>query len=143
MSLFDEAENAVESKPSFYTWGQVTATIYECVWPKGSMPIAYDAQIHKRADRRLRIEIVVVSLDEMNARFNAEMKTLADSHDWAAVTLPSLKVLNFPLANLDGSWVKIEKKPNGKKYPKKDKTTGQPTGEFGENQDFLFLKVGK
>jgi hypothetical protein len=140
--IFEEAENAVESKPSFATWGQVTFDAYECVWPKGSMPIRFDAQIHKRSDRRLRIEIVVIALDEMNARFpTAEFKTLADSHDWAAVTLPSLKALNQPLATLNNAWAKVEKKGNGKKYPKKDKATGQPTGEFGENQDFLFLKI--
>jgi hypothetical protein len=140
--IFDEAENAVESKPSFATWGQVAFDAYECVWPKGSMPIRFDAQIHKRSDRRLRIEIVVIALDEMNARFpTAEFKTLADSHDWAAVTLPSLKALNQPLASLNNAWAKVEKKGNGKKYAKKDKTTGQPTGEFGENQDFLFLKI--
>lgn len=141
MSIFDEAENATETKPSFNTWGQCNLTVFECVWPKGSMPIAYDAQIHRRADRKLRIEIVIIPLDEMNARFNTEFKTVADSHDWAAVTLPSIKALAVPVEKLADAWVKITRKPNGKFYAKKDKTTGQPTGEKAELTDFLFLKV--
>jgi len=139
--LLNEAENAVETKPSFMTWGQVNFTAYECVWPKGSMPVAFNPDVHKRSERKLRIEIVVIPLDEMQARFNAEAKFVADTHDWAAVTLPSLKALSQPLASLNDAWVKIEKRPNGKKYAKKDKNTGLPTGEMGENQDFLFLKV--
>lgn len=141
MSLFDEVENAVETKPSWDTWGQVNLTAFECVWPKGSMPIAFDANIHRRQDRKLRIEIVVIPLDEMQARFNTEFKTVADSHDWAAVTLPSIKALGVKVADLDNAWVKITRKPNGKFYAKKDKTTGVPTGEKAEMTDFLFLKV--
>ena len=139
--LFDEVENATETKPSWDTWGQVNLTAFECVWPKGSMPIAFDANIHRRQDRKLRIEIVVIPLDEMQARFNTEFKTVADSHDWAAVTLPSIKALGVKVADLNNAWAKITRKPNGKFYAKKDKTTGQPTGEKAEMTDFLFLKI--
>ena len=141
--ILEEAENAVETKPTWNTWGQVNLTAFECVWPKGSMPIAFDANVHRKQDRKLRIEIVVIPLDEMQARFNTEFKTVADSHDWAAVTLPSIKALGVKIASLDNAWVKITRKPNGKFYAKKDKTTGLATGEKAEMTDFLFLKVFK
>jgi hypothetical protein len=140
--LFDTADNAVETKPEFSTWGECFVEMFEAVWPKGEGLQRFDPTIHKAADKFVRIEIAVIPLDEMNARFNAEFKgnvTGWNNRDWAAVTLPSIKALGIGARDIVGKWVKVTKKPNGKTYEKKK--DGVKTGEKGDLTDFLFMKV--
>jgi len=140
--IFDEADNAVERVPEYATWGQASANFYEAYWPKGSSsPIAFDPNSHPRDKRFIMAEIIIIPLDEMQARYNTEFKQSTDRRDWAGVTLPSIKALGISARNIDGGWFKVVKKPNGKTYPKKDRTTGELTGEIGQLTDFLFLKV--
>ena len=139
LDLLNESDNAVERVPEYATWGQCILNVWECVWPKGSMPIPFDANIHRQADRRVRIEILIIPIDEMEARFNTEAKFTSESRDWAGVTLKSVKDLGVSVASLKDAFVKIVRKPNGKKYAKKK--DGVPTGEMGDLTDFLFLKV--
>lgn len=143
MDLFDQAENAVETKPEYRTWGQAFVEMYEAVWPKGaSAPERFDATIHNPADRFIRIEIAVVPLDEMNAKFNTEFKgnvTGWNNRDWVAVVLPSIKALGVSARDIPGKFVQITKKPNGKFYEKKK--DGVKTGERAELTDFLFTKI--
>ena len=141
IDLLNESENAVERVPEYATWGQCILNVWECVWPKGSMPIPFDASIHRQADRRVRIEMLIIPIDEMSAKFNTEAKFTSESRDWAGVTLKSVKDLGVTVASLKDAYVKVVRKPNGKKYAKKDPTTKLPTGEMGDLTDFLFLKV--
>jgi hypothetical protein len=136
--LLNEAENAVERVPEYATWGQVALNVWEAVWANGAWQ-PFDASIHRVQDRRVRIELTVIAIDEMQARYNAELKTTQDGHDWAGVTLPSIKALGVPVASLKNAFVKIVKKPNGKTYKKK--VNGVETGELGKLTDFLFEKV--
>jgi hypothetical protein len=140
--LFDQVENAVETKPEYATWGQCFMEVFEAVWPKGGSVVRFDGNIHKPSDKFTRIEITIVPLDEMNARYPTELKTNAsgwNNRDWTTATLPSIKALNVSVRSLPGSFVKVVKKPNGKFYDKKK--DGEKTGEKGELTDFLFVKV--
>lgn len=145
--LFDQADNAVETKPEYSTWGQCFAEIYEAVWQKGARsPERYDPTIHKASDKFTRIEIQVIPLDEMNARFNAEFKgnvTGWNNREWASVVLPSLKAIGLPARAMNNAWVKITKKPNGKFYDKKsyDEAGNIINVEKKELTDFLFVKL--
>lgn len=142
-SIFEEAENAVETKPEYSTWGECILDMYEAVWNKDARQWErFDASIHQPSERVVRAEIAIIPLDEMNARFNTEAKfsvTGYSNREWAAVTLPSIKATNTNLRDLNGKFVKITRKPNGKFYDKK--VNGQPTGEKKELTDFLFMKV--
>jgi len=141
--LFDQADNAVETKPTYETWGQAFVEMFEAVWPKGSSAAErFDENIYSEKDKFIRIEIVIVPLDEMNAKFNTEFKgnvTGWNNKDWAAVVLPSIKALGISARDIHSKFVKIAKKPNGKFYDKKK--DGVKTGERGELTDFLFVKV--
>lgn len=141
--LFYQADNAVETKPTYETWGQAFVEMFEAVWPKGSSAAErFDETIHNEKDKFIRIEIAIVPLDEMNAKFNTEFKgnvTGWNNKDWAAVVLPSIKALGISARDIHGKFVKIAKKPNGKFYDKK--RDGVKTGERGELTDFLFVKV--
>jgi hypothetical protein len=142
VDLFDQVENAVETKPEYATWGQCFMEVFEAVWPKGGSVVRFDGNIHKPSDKFTRIEITIVPLDEMNARYPTELKTNAsgwNNRDWTTATLPSIKALNVSVRSLPGSFVKVVKKPNGKFYDKKK--DGEKTGEKGELTDFLFVKV--
>jgi len=141
--IFDQADNAVETKPEFSTWGQVAASFYEAIWAKGQpAPERFDASVHSPADKFIRAEIMIIPLDEMNAKFPAEFKgnvTGWNNRDWAAVILPSIKALNLSVRDIADKWVKVTKKPNGKFYEKKK--DGVKTGEKAELTDFLFVKL--
>lgn len=141
--IYDQADNAVETKSEYSTWGQAFVEMYEAVWPKGSSsPERFDAQIHSPNDLFIRAEIAIVPLDEMNAKFNAEFKgnvTGWNNRDWASVVLPSIKALGVSARDIPGKYVKITKKPNGRFYEKKK--DGVKTGERAELTDFLFVKI--
>jgi hypothetical protein len=141
--IFDQSENAVETKPEYATWGQVYAEFYEAIYDKSSRAFErFDANVHKVSDKFIRAEITIIPLDEMNARFNTEAKfsvTGYANREWAAVTLPSIKALGISLRDLSNKWVKVTRKSNGKFYEKK--TNGVASGEKKELTDFLFSKV--
>lgn len=143
MDIYDEADSAVETKPSYDTWGQVTMELYEAIWQKGqSAPERFDATFHNPKDRFIRVEIAVIALNEMNAKYPAEFKgnvTGWNNKDWAGAVLPSIKALGISARELPGKFVKVTKKPNGKFYDKKK--DGVKTGERGELSDFLFVKI--
>jgi hypothetical protein len=137
--IFDQADNAEETKPEYSTWGQVGMELYEAVWQKGqSAPERFDASIHDAASRFIRGEIVIIPIDEMNARFSAEWKgnvTGWNNKEWVSIVLPSVKALGISARDLNNKWVKVTRKPGGRFYTKKD------TGEKKELNDFLFSKI--
>jgi len=141
--IYDTADNAVETKPEYAYWGQVAMELFEAVWPKGAQACErFDPTIHNANDRFIRGEIVIICIDEMQARFNAEWKgnvTGWNNRDWAAIILPSIKALGISARELPGKFVKVVKKPNGKFYEKKK--DGVKTGEKAELTDFLFVKL--
>jgi hypothetical protein len=141
--IYEEAENAVETKPEYSTWGECLMDMFEAVWPKGAKaPERFDPSVHQPNDRFIRCEIMIIPLDEMQAKFSVEWKgnvTGWNNRDWTAATLPSIKALNIPLKDINHKYVKITRKPNGKFYEKK--VAGVGTGEKKELTDFFFVKV--
>jgi len=141
--IYDEAANAVETRPEYSTWGECNMDMFEAVWPKGAKaPERFDASVHQPSDRFIRCEIMIIALDEMEARFPTEWKGNAtgwNNRDWTAATLPSIKALSVPLKELIHKYVKVTRRPNGKMYEKK--VAGVGTGEKKELTDFLFVKI--
>jgi hypothetical protein len=137
--IFDQADNAEETKPIYETWGQVNMELYEAIWQKGqSAPERFDASVHDASSRFIRGEIVVIPIDEMNAQFSAEWKgnvTGWNNKEWVSIVLPSVKALGVSARDLNNKWVKVTRKPGGRFYTKKD------TQERKELNDFLFSKI--
>lgn len=141
--IYEQAETATETKPTYATWGECNLSMYEAVWQKGaSAPEAFDANIHKASDKFIRAEISIIPLAEMEARFATEWKgnvTGWNNKEWATVILPSLRDAGINLRELNGKFVKVVRKPNGKFYEKK--VAGVGTGEKKELSDFLFVQM--
>ena len=138
-------ENPVERTPEYRTWGQVASlNVWDAVWSSGAW-LQFIPGVHAPKDKRVRIELLIIPIDEMNARYNVDQKFTQDSRDWASVTFPSIKALTVPLGikvqDIVGRFVLVNKKPNGKTYDKKDATTGQPTGQKGTLSDLLFERI--
>jgi hypothetical protein len=137
-------EDAKERTPEYRTWGQVASlNVWEAVWSVGAW-LLFDSNIHQLKDKRVRIELLIIPIDEMNARYNVDQKFTQDNRDWAGVTLPSIKALTVPLGikvvDVLNRFVLVKKVPNGKTYDKKG-LDGQPTGEKGKLTDLIFEKI--
>ena len=130
-------DNAV-APPSTY-FGQVTFDVWACVPIKGVGLVPFDAQAHKPGQRRTAVHIVVTPLPSSNATFDTERKVLAESRDWANITMPSYKALGLnSYTELHEKWVRYEMVPTGRTYEAKD-MNGQPTGETKDATTFKFL----
>lgn len=121
------ADNAVVP-PSTY-FGQVTFDVWACVPIKRVGLVPFDPNEHKEGQRRTAVHIIVTPLPSSTATFNTERKLLAESKDWAGITMPSYKALGLnSYTELHEKWVKYEMTPTGRTYEAKD-ANGQPTGD--------------
>lgn len=108
---WDSAEQAKEPQFSNIIWGQCEASSWFCVLEKGVGKVAFDPQMHNLDLRRTAIDIIVRPLPEMNLAFDLTRNMIAESREWAAIVLPSIRDLGISPKQLHGSWVKVQTVP--------------------------------
>lgn len=110
-----QAMNEAEEPSKFY-FGENTFDPWFCVLQKGVGKVPFDPQQHKAGQRRTAIEINIVPL---NSGFTIERSAIAESREWAGITLPSIKALGLEPQALHEKFVKVEMVP-ARKYTNKD-----------------------
>lgn len=138
---YDPYNSADEAhlRPQTY-FGQVQCSAWPCVLVKGTGKVAFNPQVHKVEDRVTAIDISLLPIAEQQVNFPLTRSLIAESTGWVKITKESFMALGLKSAReLDGKWAKIEFAPTGRKYPKKDRQTGRPTGETSEETTFKFL----
>lgn len=139
---FDSATNA-HLRPQAY-FGQVQCDAYGAVLIKGKGKVAFNPQEHKVENRVTAISISLQTIAEQPVSFPLVRDLIAESPAWVKIVLPSAKALGLTSAReLNGKWAKVEMVPSGRKYEKKDRNTGKPTGEMAEETTFKFLAFYK
>lgn len=139
---FDSATNAT-LRPQAY-FGQVQCDAYGAVLIKGQGKVAFNPQVHKPENRVTAISISIQTIAEQTVNFPLVRDMIAESPAWIKVVMPSFKALGLTSAReLNGKWAKVEMVPSGRKYEKKDRNTGKPTGEMAEETTFKFLAFYK
>ncbi len=127
---------------SYDLFGMVEINAWACALVKGQGKVPFDPQnaSHKRYTA---IDVFIQPLVEMDVRYpkSCEEHWVAEFPEWAKITLPSIKAAGFDnVREINGKWARVARVPNGKKYEKKDRATGQPTGEFAEETTFKFVE---
>jgi hypothetical protein len=138
---FESASNPVQR--SFDLWGKVDLSAWACALVKGTGKVPYDSNNpdHKRFTA---IDIFVQPLIELDVKYpkSLEDHQIAEFPEWAKITLPSIKALGIDnVREVNGKWARIARVPNGKKYEKKDKATGNGTGEYADETTFKFIAL--
>ena len=118
---WDAAENA--QLPTYTHFGQITLLSDFVVWPKGTKlrdcP-PFDPNQHKPEQRVTRITMMAVPLPGRQAPLYPHERVVpAQSREWVAVTLPSIRALNVSPRDVDGKWVQYQFKP-ARKYTDAD-----------------------
>ncbi len=137
---WESADNPQMREYSSQYWGKVEASSWFCVLEKGVGKTVYDPQKHSPDQRRTAVEILFTPLPDMGLQFNIERSILAESVEWARITLPSIHDCGIMPRELDGKWAKIELVP----IPGKD---GQPltytdsAGVVKEKKALKFLAI--
>lgn len=108
---WDSAEQAKEPQYSNVIWGQCEAKSWFCVLEKGIGKVEFDPQMYSADRRRTAIEIIVRPLADMGLSFDLARNMLAESREWAAIVLPSIRDLSISPKQLNGSWVKVQTVP--------------------------------
>ena len=129
------ADNAKPRALEYY--GQVKADVWFGYFPgDGAKPIPFDPAIHPADKRTAQIEIHIIPIPEQSVSWDIYQGYSDFSTDWTKITLPSIKAIGFDgLKNLNGRWVRVAM-ADGKRE-KKDKATGQKTGEFYPTFKFI------
>lgn len=108
---WDSAEQAKEPQFSNVIWGQCEAKSWFCVLEKGIGKVEFDPQVHSPDQRRTAIDIIIRPLVEMGLTFDLARNMIAESREWAAIVLPSLRDLGVSPREINGKWVKVQTIP--------------------------------
>lgn len=108
---WDSAEQAKEPQYSNIVWGQCEAKSWWCVLEKGIGKIEYDPQMHSPDQRRTAIDIIIHPLADMGLTFDLARNMIAESREWAAIVLPSIRDLGVSPKQLNEAWVKVQTVP--------------------------------
>lgn len=138
---YDPYESATNAtlRPQAY-FGQVQCNAWPCVLVKGAGKVAFNPQVHKIENRVTAIDISLQTIAEQPVSFPLVRNLIAESPAWVKIVMPSFKALGLASAReLNNKWAKAEMVPSGRKYEKKDRQTGKPTGEMAEETTFKFL----
>jgi hypothetical protein len=142
---FESASNPQVKQAVLF--GQAKLDAWHCVLPKkgtGGQKAPFDPALHKPEQRLTALDLSIQPLPEHNMNFASERNMLAEGAEWAKHTWPSAKAAGLTDARqINGGWFKYTFAPTGEKYPKKDKQTGQPTGEMVEKTAIKFLEFYK
>jgi len=131
--IWESVDEAVV--PSSTYFGRVDFDMYYCVLQKGEKtPPVFDPQQHREQDRRTNITVTITPLSSAPRQFITERRLIAESREWAATVLPSIKGLGLSTRELNNKWVRYEMVGTGRKYTNKD-------GVEKESTTFRFLEV--
>ncbi len=125
--VFDAADNAVVPVRSFTYFGQVFVDVYACALKPGVGKVPFDGLQHKPEERRTAINLSIAPLPGSLSAFVIERQMIAESHEWASTTLPSLKALGLTTRELKDRYVRATLAPTGRKFKAKDGTMKNST----------------
>ena len=106
--------------PPLTYFGQLFVDAHFVVLRKGVGKVPFDPAQHKPEERRTSIKIDLVPLPEMNLQWQVSRELIAESRNWAALVLPSLKALGVSSRELNKCWVKMELIETGRDYTDKN-----------------------
>ncbi|MCX6057770.1 MAG: hypothetical protein NTW69_06435 [Chloroflexi bacterium] len=136
---FASASNPVA--PVYELWGMVEINAWACHLQKGTGKVPFDATNpdHKRVTA---IDLFIAPLAEQDITNtkSCEDHHIAESADWAGITLKSIKALGIDnIREINGKYARVEK-VDGKPYFEKgaDKKTATPKG-FERHFKFVAL----
>lgn len=134
---WDEAYNPPERE--FEIYGQVKIDIYNLFFPGNKQqPVPFDPNVHPENKRSTQVEIIIIPIPEQNISYDVSQKYLTFLKDWKDITLKSIKEIGVPdLRDFRDRWVKLARVPGH--TPRKDKYTGELTGEMWTAFKFLEL----
>lgn len=139
---FNSASNPQIKQATFF--GQARLDAWYCVLPKkgtGGQKQPFDPTMHKIEQRVTALDLSLQPLSEHNTQYPHERNMLAEGAEWAKHTWPSARTVGLTDSRqINGGWFKYTFAPTGEKYPKKDKQTGQPTGEMVEKTAIKFVE---
>lgn len=140
---FDPFASASEpAVKSYDLFGMVEINAWACALVKGQGKVPFDPQ-NSSHKRYTAIDVFIQPLIEMDVKYpkSLEEHWIAEFPEWAKITLPSIKAAGFVnVREINGKWARVARIPNGKKFEKKDRTTGEPTGEFADETTFKFIQ---
>ncbi len=134
MAAWKAVDNAEEPAVSYTYFGKVVFDIWFCVLQAGVGKVVFDQQQHGQEQRRTAIDISLEPLAEGRSQFTITRNLIAESREWAGVTLPSIKDLGLSARELNGKWVKCTMVPSGRKFTGKD-------GVQKDSTTFKFLEA--
>lgn len=133
----DALDNPELRSPEYY--GQIKVATWFCVLEKGVGKVDFDPQKHALDRRVTAVKIGLLPLAEHKVNYEIMRDHIAESKEWAAILLPSIKALGITARELDGKWVKLTFQPTGRTYTKTDPTTGETTTKDSTTFKFLAL----
>lgn len=128
-----DSANEPAIRPNEY-FGEIALDMYYCVLQKGIGKMIFDPQVHRIEDRRTAIDINLYPIAEQAVTYDLSRSTIAESRDWASITLASIKALGLTPREINGKYVRATFAPTGRKYINKQ-------GEERENTAFKILEV--
>ena len=120
-----DIDNPVIRQPEY--WGQINIDVYYAVLEKGVGKTPFNAQIHSADKRVTAIDFKLAPLAEMNAQYTIDRGMIAESREYAAIVLPSIKALGITAREFNGKWVKMEFVETGRTYTDKHGETKNST----------------
>jgi len=136
---FDSASSP--ALPTFELFGLVEINAWACALVKGVGKVPFDTNdsSHKRFTA---IDVLIQPLPEINLTNPkaAERHWLAESKEWASITLKSIKECGIEnVREVNGKWARVAIVPNGKTYTNKnnevkDETTFKFTAFFEDEE---------
>lgn len=127
---------------TFDLFGMVEINAFACALVKGQGKVPFDST-NPNHKRYTAIDVYIQPLPEMEVKYpkSLEEHWIAEFPEWAKITLPSIKAAGFDnVREINGKWARVARVPSGKKYEKKDRQTGEPTGEFADETTFKFVE---
>jgi hypothetical protein len=116
---WEAAENATVRTSDFF--GKVQIDVWNCALIKGQGKVVYDPSQHKQ--KATAVDIVILPIPEQNITFEVKKNMIAESKDWAAITLPSIKALGLTLRDLNGKYARVTTVPTGRQWTNKEGKT--------------------
>ena len=112
--VWESAENAKPPSSTFF--GEVNLDVWFCALIKGEGKVPFDAVVHKPQQKRTAIDITITPLASRGVTWSIERGLIAESRQWAGMTLPSIKGLGVSPKELNGKYVRYEMKPTGRTW---------------------------
>jgi hypothetical protein len=116
---WEAAENATVRSSDFF--GEVQIDVWNCALIKGQGKVVYDPAQHKQ--KATAVDIVILPIPEQNITFEVKKNMIAESKEWAAITLPSIKALGLNLRELNGKFARVTTVPTGRQWTNKEGKT--------------------